>query len=658
MGYAVIQNVPLPVLSLSERNCLINLAKCYDTVKKIEVAIAPAKDVDYYDENPFEHFNRSNEAPYILTRYGWNLSQETRQYIHFTRPEKKSGISASYIKNKNVFYIFTTSTEFDGSRGYNPATALSMLEFGGDKKKTYTWLVENGYGIVKPHVEKRIVRSAAVAGGQLPKNFSDEAKKVFEEEKEKAAMLYPHGIFWSGDPIAGYKIRRELLYNVAASLGFVLHEETIYRVNPPFVEKISERQFFDIIKSYIKEEPKVREFICDAYEAFLPQGAKYFIKRLPALDITKFLQSSRHISFKFFRNCFLQITKDGVQVHQYSEITDRFVWADDIRQRDFVQGPHEPSLYADYLQKAVLAPEEVRPVIGYLAHEFKDESMGYIIVLTEAVPDPKAGGGAGKNIFSSLFAGTTSHKDVAGSQIQLNEKFLQAWNGERVFSISDAPRKFDFAFLKNLSSNSGVLKKLFKDEASIDSSKMPKMIVSTNFSFEITDGGLRRRIIPIEFTDFFTRAGGVDVHYGRMFPADWSADDWNAYDNFIVYCINLYLKQPKLKALDLSEGGWQKQFDINYGATTREFIEEGMEHFVNKGQWTNTEFSKLYMDYCSGAGVLKQYTLSAKRLHEALDEYCRKKNIPYANAVSIREGLSVHKGKRFGKAVGDAEAPF
>ena len=41
--------------------------------------------------------------------------------------------------------------------------------------------------------------------------------------------------------------------------------------------------------------------------------------------------------------------------------------------------------------------------IGYLAHEYKDETAAYIIVLTEQCENPKDGGGAGKNVFSELF---------------------------------------------------------------------------------------------------------------------------------------------------------------------------------------------------------------------------------------------------------------
>ena len=152
--------------------------------------------------------------------------------------------------------------------------------------------------------------------------------------------------------------------------------------------------------------------------------------------------------------------------------------------------------------------------------------------------------------------------------------FLQAWNFERVVALHDIPKRFNFGFLKELSTGSGTLKKLFHDERIIDPADMPKLAFSTNYSYEVTDGGLRRRILPLEFTSIlFTRCGGVDAHFGKLFPYDWSTEDWQQYDNWIIYAIQQFLLVAgKLKAPPLTEGGWLKQFDQSHMPLTRTFI--------------------------------------------------------------------------------------
>src|SRR5690606_8642886 len=402
------------------------------------------KDDNYYSENPFVHFNNSPDSPSVLLNYGWQLEKETGGYLHFTRPGKDSGVSASYIKDKNVFYIFTSSTEFDNNKGYLPSTALAILAFGGDKKKTYRYLVEQGYGIVRPDVERRVLKAAATKGASLPKNFSDEAKDSFIKERERLSETYPYGVFWNGDAVAGYKINRERLYHIASSLGIRLYDhQEICQISGHVVKKVPPRFFFDSIKGYIKEEDSdTQEAICNAFEAFLQNAGKFTISRLPEIDMGAFIHSTKTTSFKFFKNCYLALKSSRYKIHQYSDLKSNKsgTWHDQIQQRDFSPMPESEfaqGLYGEFLRLSILNIDAIKPVLGYLAHDYKDESMGYIIVLTEAVSNPKDGGGSGKNIFCSLLSGTTTQKDVAGSQIQLNEKFLQSWNGERVFCISD-----------------------------------------------------------------------------------------------------------------------------------------------------------------------------------------------------------------------------
>src|SRR5690606_40633061 len=66
-----------------------------------------------------------------------------------------------------------------------------------------------GYGIVRPDVERRVLKAAATKGASLPKNFSDEAKDSFIKERERLSETYPYGVFWNGDAVAGYKINRD-----------------------------------------------------------------------------------------------------------------------------------------------------------------------------------------------------------------------------------------------------------------------------------------------------------------------------------------------------------------------------------------------------------------------------------------------------------------
>lgn len=656
MGYTLTTKPIIPVLTLDERNCLLNIATSFDKRPIEKEQTIPKGFKNNYDVNPFEDYNNSQAGRDTLLMGGWTLYNDNNHYTYYTRPGKNDGISASFIKDKGLFYFFTTSTEFEGSKGYLPSTVLSIIMHNGDKKETFKHLVENGFGKLNPQYEKKLISAAIQSGKDIPENLSPESKKEYKKEKKAFLKNYPHGVFWSGDAIEGYKISRENLLNLSIALGFsIMDEEQIILVEGYKARRVSKRFYITTLKDYIKEKDNVKaEAIYNSFENFMQHSLNYTVSRLPVFDNSRLLVSQRTVSYKFYRNCFIEITAlNGIVMHEYEDIRDRLVWIEDIYDRDFSLLPDlgANGLYADFINKAVVNPTHASIVLGYLAHDYKDETMGFIPVLTEAVPDPKNGGGSGKNVFTSLIAGITSLKDVSGSQVQMNEKFYQAWNGERIFSISDVSKRFDFSFLKNLSTGTGIIKKLFKDERSLSADKLPKLIISTNYSYEIKDGGLKRRLTPIEFTDFFTLCGGVDTHYGgRMFPMDWNDYDWLGYDNFIATSIRKFLLNPKIKSPELTNSGWSKQFVMIYNEQTYLFIEEHIDKWLKTRYVPVEDIAIQYNKFCSRENIPLKYQISGIKLCSATADYAEKRGLFFdkdcrksINGATIRCRLIMEK---------------
>lgn len=632
-GYTVQHNVPVPVLSMDERMQLINTAILFDTreIKLPRQHIrASNKESEKFSENPFEDFNKSDRGKYILSEFGWEVYKEDNHYVHFTRPGKGTGVSASYIKDKQVFKMFTTSTEFEGDKGYNPSTVLSILLHNGNKKETFQYLLSNGFGKLNPQFEQRFVENAArqAPEGILPAYISQEGKQHFEEEKHRLQEEYPLGIFWEGDSVNGFKISREAIYKVSEGLGFCLYRGTdLCRIEGNLLRKVDDRYYFDMIKSYIKEEGKTGELVRNAFEDFIQSRGAFTISRLPILNELRIIKSGKTVSFKFYRNCVVKITAQAIEQIPYAKLNpDNLIWSDTIQDRDFSPSPQ--GIYIDYLQKALVNYQSALPVIGYLAHEYRDETMGYIIVLTESVPNPMDGGGAGKNVFCNLLKLTTSYVSRPGSQTKLDEKVFQSWNGERVFGISDVPKNFDISFFKEPATGSFIYKKLYKDEVSVDVEEGPKFVIQTNFSYKVTDGGLARRIIPVEFTDFFTKAKGLDAHYNTHFPGGWSAQDYAGFDHIITTGIQKFIQaQCKLSPEQLTATGWQKQFDITYNEQYRQFLEENLESWLHKRNVPMVEFNESYGRFCQEMGIPAQYQLSATARGKGLTEFGKHNNI-------------------------------
>ena len=94
-------------------------------------------------------FVRQTDVLDLLHSYGWgNPEPAADGNIHLTRPGKDGGTSGTVkvINGVQIFYPFTTSTEFEAGRGYNAFMIYAICEHAGDQSKAARELLKKGYG--------------------------------------------------------------------------------------------------------------------------------------------------------------------------------------------------------------------------------------------------------------------------------------------------------------------------------------------------------------------------------------------------------------------------------------------------------------------------------------------------------------------------------
>lgn len=644
-------------LSWEEHCCLLKLLEDYDELFEDEVKkpVKVKSDIDdYYEENPFSHFNNGNEKESVLERLGWVFKKSNGKWNYYTRPESKTkGDDAIYNTKSNFYKIYTTSSSLE-DKGYSPIGLLIAGMFGGKKDECYAWLVNNGYGKIKPSKEKWIVKKEIARGGKvenLPGNISVSAKEGFEEEKKKLNVKYPFGVFWNVDEDGRVNINREDLYRVSKELGFRSNGNDVCLISEHVVEIVDERKYFDRIKKYLdgeneNEEDEVGNDVKSEYESFLQKSGKFTISRLPVLDQNELLKSNKKISYKGYKNGYLKIWSEGYEFLSYNNL-DKLIWKHQIQNRDFKEVSEEEAkngLYYRFLNKALGGvSEHVLKCIGYYAHDYKSTSTPYIVVLCEMCDDAKKGGGSGKNIFTNLLKLTTSLLNKPAKNVKFDDTLLRTWKGQKVLSFNEADKKFDYLGTKELSSGEGEVGKKFHQELTISNRDMPKLIINTNYSFDPSLPGLKRRLIPLEFTSFFTLCGGVDVFFGKEFPSDnesdhdWKEIDFNSFDFVVINAIQEFLKGGcKLTTPPLTDGGWLKQFEGRFHRPTYLFIRENINTWLELEKVRIKEvFNVSLKDFYDENNVDKPYRLSSFRINEALQEYCDHYNIEFIASKNL-----------------------
>lgn len=652
MGYSIHKDNPIPTLTWDERNSLITLCKSYtEIIKVIPPAKPPRSQEDQYDTNPFEDYNRRIDPYELLTEYGWSEVREDHQFIWFTRPGKDVGVSASWNKEKEIFYVFTSSTEFEPEKGYHPATILALLKFDGDKKKTYKYLTDNGYGVFKPFYEDKKIKREVINKGEMPANISDEGKQKFESLKTEYEKNLPFGRFWSYNKDR-FEISREELYQVAHELGYRLYNRThITRIESNLIHKHTDKEFYNGLKTYIWDtDKKIYTQICNAFEAFIQKSGLFTISRLKDINKKEILQDTQTTAYKYFSNGILKITEKCVELLPYTAVTG-LLWSHKIYERPWTE-KRVKSVYLTFLENAIGITPYLKRIIGYLSHDHKSESAGYLVVLTEKTIDPKDGGGSGKNIFGNILSGTISVKTVPGSSIKFDDKFLAAWNYERLYFLADIPKKIDWLFLKEMVTGTGYVNKKYVAEFDVPAEEMPKLLLNTNYSYDDVDGGLKRRIRQVEFTDYYTAKGGVDTVHGKMFPADFTQDDWTGYDQFIVQSLQeLFKANGKIELIALSDEGWTKKFNMKHHESMYEFITDHIEEWCTEGFASNGWIVEQYNEFCRVNTVNPRYKKELAAITTAIKEFCIHHGISYENNHAGRSDWNngeVGKGKKFG----------
>ncbi len=625
MGYTVHQDNEIPLLTWEERCSIINLCRSYNEVIKVAPNPEPTKtESSWYSLNPFEAFNLACNPIELMESGGWKFERDRVNFIDFTRPGKSLGTSATFNKEKRVFYIFTSSTGLDSERGYNPATLYAKFNCNDDKRLAYKNLSDRGFGRLKQNVEMKLSKDLAIQGKPPLPIFSEAGRKEHERITQEFVENYPYGIFWKlnkeGKPEISYS---KFLY-VAQKLGYRQYRNELVQINDRFIDSIEPRELIDSMLNYIQGDDQENTDLLDAFEKFIQTSIKNIVaNRIMPLEEDKVISDSASSCYKFFENGCLEITAyDKPKFIKYNEI-EGLIFSNKLISRNYDAEAPKSNLFEQYLINATdpqrkEVSEYIKNVLGWLCHDYNSPANIYIIIMTEMVIDPKDGGGSGKNVLANMLSRLIGMSIASGSMVKWDDKFFSVWKpSTRLLFVPDLPKQVDWPFLKNAVENPLINKK-YEKEYSVSTEEAPKLLFNTNYSFDDVDGGLKRRIRTIEFTNFYTVNGGGDKVHGKLFPHDWDDAEWNGFISFIIGCIQLNLSnRGKIEQQELSHDGLIKKFINNHGERYYEFFQEYINHWVEKRYITTNHFDENLRSFFLG-----EKTVSGTKLNVMLHEFC------------------------------------
>lgn len=361
--------------------------------------------------------------------------------------------------------------------------------------------------------------------------------------------------FWEFDDKGRIKISRTKFKKFLEREGFFkIKKDRQYlfvRSEQNIVEEFEPIFVKDYVLNYL-HSIAIEEFEgtsrAEVIDALIRGTGQYFIQTFFEFLITKeieFQRDAKDVSYLFFKNCVVEVTKDSINKIEYRQL-DKYIWRRQIIDGEF----HPSSAHTDFedFQFNVCGKdtERLRALkggMGYLMHSYKDPNQAKAIIFLDEKLSEGAFGRSGKGLVIKAIGKLRNIviEDGRNFDVGKNFAFQRVSADTNIISIEDMKERFPFDKLFSILTEGITIEKKNRDEMYIPFAESPKVVISTNYSIKGVDDSTVDRQFIVEFSDHYNKFNRPIDEFGKLFFEGWNKDEWNAYYNYMIKCLQLYL---------------------------------------------------------------------------------------------------------------------
>ena len=366
-------------------------------------------------------------------------------------------------------------------------------------------------------------------------------------------------------------------------------------VNSNKVEITSVLKIKDFVLNYLMERKELEVWnYCASFQNLF---AENYLSMLESIDLMM-LSDTRTKSFISFNNGILQVTKDSAELVDYIDV-DGYVWTSSIINRDYKEFENKENDYSKFIFN--ISNEDPYPlecVIGYLISTYKNRSNNKAVILNDEVITDNPEGGTGKGLFVQGISQIRKTSIIDGKQFDSKKSFAYQTVSldTKVLVFDDVKKNFDFEEKFSLVTEGLTLERKNKDAIKLNVHDSPKLLLSTNYAIKGEGNSHDRRRHEIEIAQYYGSKLNPADDFGRELFDDWEIEDFQRFDNYMVMCLQSYLKdgliQQNSKNTKLRKfiaGSSMEFYDWiidteNFALNTRQDTKEKFEQFTNDYQ--------------------------------------------------------------------------
>ena len=306
----------------------------------------------------------------------------------------------------------------------------------------------------------------------------------------------------------------------------------------------------EIIKDFVldylmkQEEYEVWNY-CAKYQNLFTES---FLLMLESIEL-EMLNDTRSTSFIAYNNGVLEITKDEVKLIDYIDI-DFYIWENHIINRDFVVLDDFENDYKAFVNNiSNNEPLATECAIGYLISTYKNRSNNKAIILNDEVISENPEGGTGKGVFVQGISQIRKSSIIDGKLFDGKKSFpYQTVSLDtKILVFDDVVKNFNFEEKFSLVTEGLTLERKNKDAIKLNVHESPKLIISTNYAIRGEGNSHDRRRYELEIAQYYGKDLTPEDEFGRQLFDDWDLSDYQKFDNYIVYCLQLFLNTGLVK---------------------------------------------------------------------------------------------------------------
>lgn len=312
-----------------------------------------------------------------------------------------------------------------------------------------------------------------------------------------------------------------------------------------FISIFDENKIKDFTLNNLRERGIIDAFelMADNTKAFNPN----YLSMIKTVDI-KFNKDTANASYIYYENCAIKTTADKIEVLNYNEIED-LIWKDQIIKRNIVLKDKSDGVFKTFIWRVSGEDPDryytLKSVIGYLMHSYQNDAKPKAIIFNdEMISDDVPNGGSGKGLIHRAIGQIKNVVVEDGKKFDPRSQFAYQKVNEdtQIFLMDDVPKNFNFENLFSIVTEGMTVEKKGLDAFQIPFKESPKISITTNYTVKGSGASFYRRVFEVEIANHFNDNYTPEDEFKHQFFSEWSESEWQSFDNFMIRCIQFYLK--------------------------------------------------------------------------------------------------------------------